>query len=260
MKIIEVADTPFHELRYRSSGRGGKVRKVTLPFYNARVDALPKGVSAFVLTSDLQGREIDKKSNRLVGEAVAEELSLLVDLGEVPNINFVALAGDLYDYPELHKLGGTGDVTSVWNAFANSFDFVVGVHGNHDKVIDSEMNSNSMILDGASANIQGVKVGGVSGIVGRSDRNQRKEQEHFIKELSKVTRSKNDIILLHQGPEDVENGQLGDPEITEHLKTNASSIIAFGHCHWNKPFLEIGKNQVLNVDNRLYVVTSANPK
>ena len=85
------------------------MRKVVLPFYKAIVDELPKGISSFVLTSDLQGREQNKKTNRLVGEAVAEELSLLFELGEVPQINFIALAGDLYDHPELHKLGGTGD-------------------------------------------------------------------------------------------------------------------------------------------------------
>ena len=257
MKLLEVSDIPFHELRYRSAGRGGEVLEITLPFFTATVDILPEGVSSFVLTSDLQGREIDTKTNRLVGEAVAEELSLLYELEELPYIDLVALAGDLYAYPELHKLGGTGDVTRVWNAFARNFDHVIGVHGNHDKVVDAEMSSNSLVLDGTSSNIKDINFGGVSGIIGRSDKNQRKTKAQFLKELAKITHDRNDIILLHQGPEDETNGQLGDPEITAHLKSNGSGIVVFGHCHWRKPFIEIGKNQVLNVDNRLYVVTAA---
>lgn len=258
MKFIEVSEDPFHELRYRSSGRGGEVRNVVLPFYKAIVDELPKGVSSFVITSDLQGREQNKKNNRLVGEAVAEELSLLSELGEIPSIDFIALAGDLYDHPELHKLGGTGDVTKVWNAFAKAFPLVVGVHGNHDIVQESEMASNAIVLDANSTNCLGVRIGGVSGIVGRSDKNQRKSQQEFMSALTKVTRGINDLILLHQGPEDSKNEQRGDPEITDHLLSKGVGIVAFGHCHWGKPFIALGKNQVLNVNNRLYLVTTAN--
>jgi Icc protein len=258
LKFIEVSETPFHELRYRSSGRGGEIRDVVLPFYRAIVDSLPKGVSSFVLTSDLQGRENDKNTNRLVGEAVAEELSLLCELGEIPKINFVGLAGDLYDYPEMHKLGGSGDVTSVWNAFAREFDLVIGVHGNHDIVIDSELAHNTVILDGTSTKLNGIEIGGVSGIIGRSDRNQRKSEGDFLKELGKVTNTKSSLILLHQGPEDTVNNQIGEPLITQHLENNGDCIVVFGHCHWNKPLVTIGKNQVLNVDNKLYVVSEAN--
>jgi len=257
VKFIDISESPFHKLRYRSSGRGGEIRNVILPFYRATVDSLPEGISSFVLTSDIQGREENINTNRLVGEAVAEELSLLHKLGEIPYINFAALAGDLYDYPELHKLGGTGSVTSVWNSFAEHFDFVIGVHGNHDKIEVTEMASNTLILDGTSSSICGMRIGGVSGIIGRSDRNQRKPKEEFIKKLLKVvTGRKNDLVLLHQGPEDSVNKQLGEPEITKHLRSNGSGIVVFGHHHWSNPFTEIGKNQLLNVDNRLYVVSA----
>ncbi len=258
MKFLEISEDPFHELKYRSSGRGGEVRNVTLPFYKAIVDELPKGISSFVITSDLQGREQSKQSNRLVGEAVAEELSLLSELGKIPPIAFIALAGDLYDYPELHKLGGTGDVTSVWNAFATYFPFVVGVHGNHDTVQDSKLAPNTVILDGNSTNYMGVRIGGVSGVIGCSDKNQRKSQQEFMGALTKVTHGKNHLILLHQGPEDIQNEQRGDPEITEHLLSKGSGIVAFGHCHWAKPYIILGKNQVLSVDHRLYLVTTGN--
>ena len=234
------------------------MRSVTLPFYRAIVDELPKGISSFVITSDLQGREENKTTNRLVGEAVAEELNLLYELGEIPSISFVALAGDLYDDPKFHKSGGTGDVTSVWNAFAKVFPFVIGVHGNHDKVQESALASNTVVLDGNSTNHLGIRIGGVSGIVGHSDSNQCKSQQEFMSALTKVTDDKNHLVLLHQGPEGLKNEQDGDPEITEHLVSKGSSIVVFGHCHWGTPFIELGKNQVLNVDNRLYSVTTDN--
>ncbi|UQN42406.1 metallophosphoesterase [Agarivorans sp. B2Z047] len=258
MKFIAVSEDPFHEIEYRSAGRGGEIRKVVLPFYKAIVDELPKGVSSYVITSDLQGREQNIKTNRLVGEVVAEELSLLSELGEIPSIGFVALAGDFYDHPNLHKVGGTGDVTDVWNAFAKEFNLVVGVLGNHDIIQEQHLASNTIVLDGNSDNCLGVRIGGVSGIVGRSGRNQRKSQQEFMSALAKVTNVKNDLILLHQGPKGTTNSQLGDSEITNHLLLKSKGIVAFGHRHWSKPFIEIGKNQVLNVDKRLYLVTTAN--
>ncbi|WP_411992079.1 metallophosphoesterase family protein [Agarivorans sp. DSG3-1] len=258
MKFLAVSEAPFYEIKYRSSGRGGEVRNVVLPFYKAIVDQLPQGISSFVLTSDLQGREQNQKTNRLIGELVAEELSLLSDMGEIPSISFVALAGDFYDHPQLHKVGGTGDVAGVWNAFAKEFPIVVGVLGNHDIVAESHLASNAIVLDGNSKNCLGIRIGGVSGIIGSSDRNQRKSQPEFMRALAKVTSVKNDLILLHLGPEDTVNSQKGDPEITNHLLTKDTGIVAFGHHHWRKPFIELGKNQMLNVDKRLYLITTAN--
>jgi len=231
MKFIEIPKNPFYEMRYRTSGRGGKVREVTLPFYRAIVDELPKGIDSFVITGDLQGREENATTNRLIGEAVAEELQLLSDLGEIRPIDFIVLAGDLYDYPELHKLGGTDDVTEVWNAFAKENSFVVGVLGNHDIVQKSKLAPNTIVLDGDSINCMGVRIGGVSGIVGHGNKNQRKSEQKFISALTKVTRRKNDLILLHQGPHDSKNQQQGTPKITEHLLSNGTSIVAFGHHH-----------------------------
>ena len=126
MNILKIEDNPFHEVNFKSSGPRGAVRYRVLPFYKVKVEKLPKGVTSIVATSDLQGREAGDE-NRLLGEAVAEELMILQELGEIPKIELVILAGDLYDYPDCRKKGGTGDVTSVWNAFAKDFGAVVGV-------------------------------------------------------------------------------------------------------------------------------------
>jgi len=199
MKILNIEGQPFHEISYKSSGPSGKIRNSSLPFFRATVDKLPTGISSIVVTSDLQGRE-KNGTNRLLGELVAEELSLLQELEEIPRVNLVILAGDLYDYPDCRKLGGTGDVTSVWNAFAHRFEQVVGVYGNHDTVIEEQLNKNVNILDCTSETFIDLKIGGISGIIGRIDRNQRKSEEHFKNELIKLITKKNDINVLHQGP------------------------------------------------------------
>ncbi|WP_219339991.1 metallophosphoesterase family protein [Spartinivicinus marinus] len=180
---------------------------------------------------------------------------MLQQLEEIPTVNFVVLAGDLYDYPDCHKLGGTGDVTSVWNAFAQSFDSVVGVHGNHDAITEVDMAANTIVLDGNTTNINSIAIGGVCGIIGRVERNQRKTEEQFKKSLENITSDKTDLVVLHQGPDDPINNQKGESFIREHLENNGSSIIIFGHYHWNKPLIEIGNNQVLNVDNQVYIFT-----
>lgn len=255
MKFVSIVEQPFHEISYRSSGKNGEVRHLKLPFYRAYVDHLPDEISALVITSDLQGRELDSSSNRLLGEVVAEELNILCELGELPTISLIALAGDLFDYPDLRGLGGTGDVTDVWNSFANLFRAVVGVLGNHDELDIHMLASNAHVLDGSSIVHAGLRVGGVSGIIGDNGRNQRKPKEQFLSSLRKVISSKNDLILMHQGPEDPVNKPDQEPVITKHIESRRECVVAFGHRHWESPFLEIGNSHALNVDKRVFVIT-----
>jgi Icc protein len=101
--------------------------------------------------------------------------------------------------------------------------------------------------------LNGLKLGGVGGIIGRADRNQRKTEELFAKALKSITKKNPVITLLHQGPDDPINNQLGQAFIREHFEKNGKGIVIFGHCHWDVPYIEIGDNQVVNVDNRLYL-------
>jgi len=219
------------------------------------VDALPDGVSAIAVTSDLQGRE-DGKQNRLLGEVVSEELRLLADVGDIPRVNGVLLAGDLYDYPDCHKLGGSGDVTAVWNTFADDFEHVIGVHGNHDMVDDALLSDSVTVLDGNAVDAIGLRIGGVSGIIGGVNRNQRKTEQDFTKMLHSVLAKKTDMILLHQGPDDPETGRIGEPLVREALAGKGSGIVIFGHCQWEDPYVEVGEHQVLNVDGRVMLIVA----
>jgi len=254
MKVIDIEEIPFHEIRYLSSGPKGLVRKCILPFYRAKVDEMPEGINSFMAASDMQGRE--KGGNgRLLGEQVAEELKLMQDMGDIAPIDLILLAGDLYDYPDCRKLGGTGDVTSVWNSFAEAFPMVIGVHGNHD-MIDGELLSNAHVLDGNAVSVAGMKVSGVSGIIGKLSRNQRKSEADFMNHLSKSLTKNIDICLLHEGPDYPDWNCRGNPDIREWLEVDGQSLVIFGHCHWKEHLAEIGKNQALNVDAKVFLFSA----
>lgn len=104
----------------------------------AWVEILPDGLSAIIITSDLQGREHFKHQTgpqlRLLGEWLPQVLadSILPGISLPAGRIGVLLAGDFYTVSSLDKRGGSGDVDSVWQAFGEHFDWVVGVAGNHD--------------------------------------------------------------------------------------------------------------------------------
>ncbi|MFS1427077.1 metallophosphoesterase family protein [Vibrio splendidus] len=258
MRIIELSKQPFYEMAYRSSGSGRATKINTLPFYFAYVDALPGGVTSIVASSDLQGREISEADNRLMGIAVAEELALMQELEMIPYIDMVLLAGDLYDSPEVNKLGATGDVTVVLNAFAKHFPVVIGVHGNHDKVQSSLLSSNITILDGQSTREQGIKIGGACGIVGREDKNQRKSEDKYLKLLTDALRQSNEVVMVHQSPQGAEPHQIGEHAMSQVLSKYGKTLLISGHVHWDSPLCEIGNNQILNADGKVYVFIERN--
>lgn len=107
MRIIEIEQEPFHQLRYRSSGPGDIVRLIGLPFYRVKIDKLLSETRSILAASDLQSRETNEKLNKLLREAVSDELVLLQALEKIPKINLVFLTGDLYDYPNCRKLSVT---------------------------------------------------------------------------------------------------------------------------------------------------------
>ncbi len=55
MRVVDVSPQPFHTLRYTNAGKRGRTVSASLPFHRVTVDALPEGIDALVLASDLQG-------------------------------------------------------------------------------------------------------------------------------------------------------------------------------------------------------------
>lgn len=256
MRILRISEQPFRTVPYYASGRGETITK-TLPMYFAYVDKLPSGVDAIVATSDLQGREFDSSRNRLLGEAVVDLLLDMQEKGEIPSVSLLLSSGDLYDSVEMKKMGATGDVTSVLNAFATSFPSFVGVHGNHDMITKAEVKREVNIVDGSAIRTTGLRVGGVCGISGKPRKNQRKDHDDFIAHLKRVTDKSPDIILLHQSPLGDSEDQTGNLQTREHFESHGNALVISGHCHWEDHLALIGKNQVLNTDNKVFVLVNA---
>ena len=267
MRILNIEQEPFVELPFLNAGRGvGSFYEDRLPVFVGTVDRLPQGVDTLVVTADLQGREHFKYQSgptlRLLGEWLPKVLreSILQSMSQPANQVGVLLCGDFYTVPNLDKRGGSGDVTSVWNAFANEFSWVVGVAGNHDTFgIEAskppKFRSPLHFLDCNSKLIGGFEIAGISGIVGDPKRTWRKSAKSFESFISSLTSRQPDILLMHDGPDVPEFGYRGTPVIREALELLNRPLVIRGHAHWEKPLAELANGlQVLNVDARVVIL------
>jgi 3',5'-cyclic-AMP phosphodiesterase len=241
--------TLVHEIAYRSSGSSAP-RDLTLQIHTVRYRSQFKDAPTFLATADLQGREIGVQ-NRLLGELLAEEIAILQELQELPAFDLCVLCGDFYDYPDLRKLGGTGDVTSVLNALSQTAAQTFAVLGNHDEVNAPGLKSNITVLDGDVVNTGTFTIGGVSGIIGSSSRNNRKTELDFLAAVDQCSTSRTNLLLLHQGPKGTTDAARGLDLINSRLQRRSNLLVLFGHCHWPFPFQTEGRNLFCNVDARV---------
>lgn len=270
MRIVEFRAEPAFEFRYLNAGRGpGQFYEDRLPVHVARVDRLPDGMSALIATADLQGRERFEDSSggaiRLLGEALPQRLRREVlpalSLGETDPVG-VLLAGDFYTVPALDKRGGTGDVTSVWKAFADSFEWVAGIPGNHDTFGEPPQRrprfpAHMHFLDGDVKEIRGLRIAGLGGIIGKATRPNRRSEEDYLATLRHLLQPRPDVLLMHEGPDGPEAGQRGLSQVREILCESGMGLVIRGHAHWPQPFAEFESGlQILNVDARVVILTA----
>jgi Icc-related predicted phosphoesterase len=267
MRIVDLNPLPIAVLPFLNAGRGaGGYYEDRLPAFEARVDRLPPGVAAIVATSDLQGRERFEDSAggalRLLGEVrprlLQEEILPKLDLptGRIG----VLLAGDFYTVPALDRRGGTGDVTSVWEAFGEWFDWVAGVPGNHDAFGPrleprARFQENLHFLDAELVEIEGLRIAGLGGIIGNPAKLHRREQMDYLAELELLLAQRPDIVVLHDGPDAPELGGRGSPLVRELCECREPTLIVRGHAHWPSPLTTLANGtQVLNVDATVAVL------
>jgi hypothetical protein len=195
----------------------------------------------------------------------AAHLRRLCDRGDLPAANRlgVVLAGDFWAEPGCTRRGGMGKVGPVWSAFGGTSRWVVGVLGNHDQYEherpSGEQSSTPSacrvaLLDGDTVEMDGLRLGGVGGILGDSSRPRRKSESRFVELLEGVLRQQPDIVILHEPPEVPEGGCLGKPAVRDSLLRNPPTLLVCGHCHWPTPLQALPNGtQVCNVDSRLIV-------
>ena len=132
MYVLSIGLDPINRIVYESVSTKRVVVIEQLKALKATVTGLPNELNAILFTGDLQGRAVrpsDGSPGRLLGDLLAEELTVLASHGAIPALDRVGavLVGDRYAQPEMDKRGGTGEVRSVWKGFADCCRWLVGV-------------------------------------------------------------------------------------------------------------------------------------
>lgn len=270
MKIAAIESSPFHAFEHHAAAGGGHTATYPIQLYRGKMSGLPDGLDGLLIASDLQGVAKVAAAGgglRLVGEALAEQVAMLAERGEVPppaKIG-VVLAGDLYSAPTADLRGATGDVRSVWRAFAARYRWVIGVEGNHDTFGVTAQEASAFrteprihLLDGGTAVLDGMCVGGVGGIIGDSNKPGRRAERDFLRAMRRVLAERPAMLVLHHGP-DAQRGELrGHPEIRRALDRSGELLVVCGHVYWPSPTVELrGGAQVLNADGRVVLLERA---
>lgn len=244
---------------------GGGVIERLLEVWPAEVVGLPADLDGLLVAADLQGRERPSSGSgpgRLVGLVLADWLSEFIrgESGLERERVGVLLAGDLYAWPELDRRGASGDVREVWRAFADEVAWVAGVAGNHDKfgqgwpptafgAFGEEPGIN--VLDGDVVEWSGVRVAGLSGVVGNPRRPFRRTRQAFEAEAARLAGMTPDVLVLHEGPDVAGSGLRGNAGVREVLERARATLVVCGHAFWDRPGAALANGvQVLNVDGR----------
>lgn len=251
-------EEPIGEVRYlNASPRGGTV-VARLPIVRAKVERLADELDAIIACSDLQGivRGRDGEAELLGVEVAAVLEELAFDGGLPPAARTgVILAGDLYSVPEANKRGGFGGVADVWRAFAGCFAWVAGVAGNHDDVDGvAEIGENVHLLDGDVAKVDGLRIGGVGGIISAKQKPGRRPEAAQLAQIDRVIDAGIDILVLHEGPNG-DDAQRGNSTIRDVIEAGGVGFTVCGHDHWAHPLAAHEHGQILNVDTRVVVMT-----
>jgi Icc-related predicted phosphoesterase len=268
MKITLNNNEPIEKYPYLEVGQGLSnigtpvLMQKELPVYLGEFENKHTEIDFLIICSDLQGAIEQDGLYKLVGEELPEFLRFLIDFeikeNDHPKIG-VILCGDLFT--NLDKRGSSGDVRGVWKAFKNHFDWVVGVAGNHDEfgtdqdTLEFKSIKNIYLLHKEIIELDNLKIGGLSGIIGRPNKPNRVDENEYLTFLKKLVNKKLDLILLHETPDHPALNFIGNPKIREVIENGKPSNICSGHCNWEKALVKLNNNTViLNADSKVVIL------
>jgi Icc-related predicted phosphoesterase len=258
LRITAIDDALIREMHYLNASSRGSTDVERLPIVRGALAApLADQLDALIVCSDLQGRVPGPLgSSELLGvqaAAVLEELAFDAVIPPAARTG-VILAGDLYSVPAANKRGGYGDVTAVWAAFARAFAWVAGVAGNHDDVSGvARLGDKVHLLDGEIATPDGLRIGGVGGIIGNPRKPGRRSEDQQLAAIDRVIGQGLDVLVLHEGPRGGER-QSGNDAIRAVIEASQVGLTICGHDHWHSPLASHVHGQILNVDARVVVL------
>jgi Icc protein len=251
MRISAIEATPFKVLPFSVSSSANSARG-DLPFFRAVVDELPDSLDAVIATGDLQGFAGEGARLMELGEATALEIARMQRDGQLPapGRTGVVLTGDL------HAGADEADVLPVWRAFGAISRWVAGVAGNHDHLGPSPPRDfNSHLVDGSTVTVDGIRVGGICGIVSSKDGLWHRNERDYTTVLSSLMEEHCDLVVLHDGPNVAGTGFPGWPSIRQVLESATPVLLIRGHDHWLNPVAELANGtQVVNVEGRVVVL------
>lgn len=268
MRILNLDRNPIHQIRCLNAGRRpGMIEERQVPVLAGVVSGLPDTIEALVVTSDLQFRESFDDAHgrppRLLGEVLPDRLAdeWLAGWG-FPSAarTGVLLAGDFWTEAALDARGGIGDVTGVWKAFGDRFAWVAGVAGNHDAFgpnlhAPPRFVGNLHFFDGHRRQVGGLKLAGLSGIIGDPCKPWRRHDADYLAKLERAATGSADVLILHDGPDAPSQRGSGSSAVREVIERCGPSLVVRGHRHWAEPLVELGGGvQVLNVDARVVLL------
>jgi Icc-related predicted phosphoesterase len=258
--IVGIDDALIREIHYLTAAAHGSSDVERLPVQRGTLAApLADELDALIVCSDLQGI-VPGPGGRaeLLGVQVAIVLDDLAAGGAIPPAarTGVVLAGDLYSVAAANRRGGYGDVADVWVAFAERFAWVAGVAGNHDDVSEvTQLGAHIHLLDGDVAVLDGLRIGGVGGIIGDPRKPGRRSQADQLRTIEQVIAGGVDILVLHEGPRGG-GRQPGSEAIRATIETAGVGLTICGHDHWRVPLAAHAHGQILNVDTRVVVLVA----
>lgn len=187
-----------------------------------------------------------------VGTVIPEILAhLLQDRGISPDHVLVLLCGDLTGTPDR---GSNREVTEVWTAFERVFENVVGVLGSHDLLPAS---APFRVLDGNVVSFGKFRIGGVSGIIGRPSKPNRKAPPTYRSLLQQVLKKRPHVLLLHECPQVPASSLPGNADLAAWLRqSSAETLICAGHVPWEPLTASLPPHLVLNVEHRVVALTA----
>lgn len=263
LELVDVNATPLELLPYWTTGTGQATpSEHQLPVYTGTVRGLPPAITSVVVASDLQG--VVPGGEVLLGEALVDYLELLYALhfpGLTRDRALALLCGDLYANPA--KRGESGNPYRVWEAFSTAFGCTVGIAGNHDDFGPDLARVLALpkahFLTQGTANAHGLRVAGLSGIIGRPDKNFRLAEDTYVRGVAALLRQAPHVFLTHLSPRLDALGLQGDACLTAALVKGPPTLVLCGHSHWPtvEPQVLANGTQVLNADSKVFILTSA---
>ena len=114
---------------------------------------------------------------------------------------------------------------------------------------------NIHLLHKETIELDGLKFGGISGIIGREDKTNRVNESDFLNGLTKLSKQDLDFILIHETPDFPKNNELGNSKIREHIEKLNTIRVCCGHCYWNNSLANFeNQTQILNVDSKVILM------